>query len=58
MKYLFETIIFFISVAGPTSIMLAAAWLIYEGKDGWGWYLIATVLIVGSTSIKFNGFDP
>ncbi|WP_157679245.1 hypothetical protein [Methylovulum psychrotolerans] len=56
MPYLLETFIFFIGVAGPTSIMLAAAFLMYKRVHGCGWYLIAAVLVVSSTNIKFNGW--
>ncbi len=57
MKYFLETLIFFIAVAAPTSIMLAAAFLIYHNKDGWGWFLFAATLIAGSTKVRFDGFD-
>ena len=57
MKPILETIIFIVSVLAPVSIMLAAAWLIYSEKTGWGWYLAAALIVVAATRIKFDGFS-
>lgn len=31
-----------------------AAWLIYEGVNGWGWFLFCAVLILGNMHWKID----
>ncbi len=56
MREILETIIFITSALVPVSVMWPAAWLLYKGVKGAGWYLIAATLIAGSTHITFDGF--
>ena len=56
MKPILETIIFITACLVPVSLMGFSAFLIYKQVDGWGWYLIVTLLVVGSFSMKFTGF--
>jgi hypothetical protein len=56
MRPILETVIFVVGCATPVSMMGFSAFLIYKQANGWGWYLIATVLVVGSMRIKFDGF--
>jgi hypothetical protein len=57
MKPILESILFAIAALSPVAIMGFAALLIYEQKDGWGWYLLAAVLIAGSMKLRFDGFS-
>jgi len=34
---------------------LAAAFLAYQGKDGWGWFLFVAVILHGSVEWKERG---
>lgn len=57
MKAILESILFAIAALSPVAIMGFAALLIYEQKDGWGWYLLAAFLLVGSMKLRFDGFS-
>ena len=57
MKTLLEATMLVISAMAPVAIMGFAAWLIYEQKDGWGWYLFIAFLLVGSMKLRFDGFS-
>lgn len=37
-----------------TAMMAMAAYLIYRGVDGWGWFLFVTFWFVCGTSIKVD----
>ncbi len=56
MKTLLEATMLVISAMAPVAIMGFAAWMIYEQKDGWGWYLFIAFLLVGSMKMNFQGF--
>lgn len=56
LKPILETIIFIVTAALPVCIIWPAAWLIYHQRKGWGWYLFAATLVVGSMRLKFDGF--
>lgn len=56
MKTALEALMFVVAVMAPVAIMGFAAWLIYEQRDGWGWYLFVAFLLVGSMKMNFQGF--
>ena len=37
-----------------TAMMAMAAYLMYHGIDGWGWFLFVTFCFIGGTSIKLD----
>jgi hypothetical protein len=56
MKTALEALMFVVAVMAPVAIMGFAAWLIYEQRNGWGWYLFVAFLLVGSMKMNFQGF--
>lgn len=45
-------IVFMIMVKLPTIFAIcAAAWLAYNNKEGWGWFLFVAVLVTSSVKI-------
>lgn len=47
MKHLFYLL------AGISSVLfISAGILAYQGKDGWGWFLFAGILLIGSLPYK------
>lgn len=38
----------------PVCLFGFAAFLIYKQVDGWGWFLLATMLIVGGANISIE----
>jgi hypothetical protein len=56
MDNLLETLIFLATLAYPVSLMGITAWLAHKGVKGWGWFLLASVLIILATRIHFDGF--
>jgi hypothetical protein len=51
-KDFYETLQLVFMCAIPISVMGMSAFLIYKQSDGWGWFLIVAMLIVGSLKIK------
>lgn len=37
-----------------TLVFGMAAWLIYQEVDGWGWFLLCAVLILGNMHFRFD----
>jgi len=50
MKVILCTLLMFIP---STTSILAAAWLSYHDKTGWGWFIFTAILTYGG-SIKFS----
>ena len=44
--------IVFIFMTAIVAVFGMAAFLIYAGVDGWGWFLFCAVVILGSFSVK------
>jgi len=49
-----EIIRWLIACLVPVSLFGMAAFLIYKGTDGWGWFLFSVVIVAGSTSFKIT----
>ncbi len=47
-----ESFRFAVGCMVPIAVMGFSAFLIYKQVPGWGWYLFASALIAGSTSVK------
>ena len=43
------------ALIAPVLCSAAAGILAYQGKDGWGWFLFAAIVLVGGVSIKIKG---
>lgn len=52
MKELRDIIFAILFAAIPISGFISVAFLIYHEKQGWGWLLLAVVLIAGSIHMK------
>lgn len=48
MKEFLETVQLALVCLVPISLFALSAWLIYSKSDGWGWFLICVLLVVGS----------
>lgn len=56
MNPILETLMFIAVCLVPVSIMGMNAFLAYKQVKGWGWFLLASLLVLGSMKIKFGGF--
>ena len=49
-----DAICFMAACSVPVLILAIAAFLIFKGVDGWGWFLLVAALVAGSFSFKSN----
>jgi len=49
-----EIIRWFIACAVPVSLFGMAAYLIYHGVPGWGWFLFCVLVFVSSVSFRLD----
>lgn len=49
-----EIIRWLIACLVPVSLFGMAAFLIYKQADGWGWFLLCVLIVVGSTSFHID----
>ncbi len=54
MKYLRDILVTLFFCLVPIAGFLSVAFLIYHGRDGWGWLLIVVVLISGSLKVSYG----
>jgi hypothetical protein len=54
MKILAGLLGFMISMCPFCLLAYWAGRLAYDGKSGWGWFLLALVLLLGCSTIKWN----
>ncbi|WP_196298448.1 hypothetical protein [Enterobacter ludwigii] len=44
-----------IALIAPVLCSAVAGILAYQGKDGWGWFLFAAIVLASGISIKIKG---